>query len=148
MFTIGSLALLTCLASTLFMTGLIWFVQAVHYPLFDRVGAEAFGRYHADHCRLTTRVVLGPMALELATSLLLVARRPPGVAPALAWAGLAAAGVAWISTIGLQVPLHRRLATGFDPATHRALVATNVLRVAGWTAHAAVVLAMVARPLP
>jgi hypothetical protein len=30
--------LLVNAASTLFMTGVIWFVQIVHYPLFIRVG--------------------------------------------------------------------------------------------------------------
>ncbi len=34
-----ALLVLGNLAPTLMMTGLIWFVQIVHYPLFDRVGA-------------------------------------------------------------------------------------------------------------
>lgn len=33
------------LFSTLFMTGVIWFAQAVHYPLLGRVGGEAFVEY-------------------------------------------------------------------------------------------------------
>ena len=32
------------LASTLAMVGLIWFVQVVHYPLFEKVGAGGFRR--------------------------------------------------------------------------------------------------------
>ena len=55
--------LLACLASTLFMTGLIWFVQVVHYPLFDRVGAARFVPYHAAHSRRTSWVVAAPMAI-------------------------------------------------------------------------------------
>lgn len=31
--------------STIFMTGLIWFVQVVHYPLFAAVGREAAAPY-------------------------------------------------------------------------------------------------------
>ena len=34
------LLLLLHAAATLFMTGLIWFVQVVHYPLFARVGED------------------------------------------------------------------------------------------------------------
>jgi hypothetical protein len=146
--SLEKLALLTCLASTLFMTGLIWFVQVVHYPLFDRVGPDHFGRYHAEHTRRTTRVVLGPMALELGSSLILIAIRPWGMNRVLVWAGLVCAGLTWLSTIGSQVPSHARLAIGFDRETHRALVATNIMRVASWTAHAAVVLVMVGRLLP
>ena len=37
-----TLILLGHLAATLFMVGVIWFVQVVHYPLFAKVGATAF----------------------------------------------------------------------------------------------------------
>ena len=143
----SDLALLTCLGSTLFMTGLIWFVQVVHYPLFDRVDPAAFRRYHADHTRRTTPVVAVPMLLELGTSLFLVARPPAGSGPGWAAAGLAAAAVSWGATASLSVPLHRRLALGIDPAAHRALVRTNLVRLASWTAHSAVLLVMTARAL-
>src|SRR3954466_7214959 len=94
-------ALLTCLASTLFMTGLIWFVQVVHYPLFAEVDPARFRRYHAAHTRATTRAVLIPMILELLSSVALV--RGPGEAldAAMDRAGLIAAGGTWLSTIAL-----------------------------------------------
>ena len=38
----SKLPFLACLGSTLYMTGLIWFVHVVHYPLFSRVGWENF----------------------------------------------------------------------------------------------------------
>ena len=44
--------LLACLASTLYMTGVIVVVQVVHYPLFERVEATSFRRHHAEHARL------------------------------------------------------------------------------------------------
>ena len=66
-------------AATLFMVGLIWFVQIVHYPLFSRVGEEAFQRYETDHQRLTTWVVGPPMLAEFATAILLVWCRPSGI---------------------------------------------------------------------
>jgi hypothetical protein len=47
-------------AATLFMTGVIWFVQVVHYPLMARVGAAGFPDYEAAHARLTGYVVVGP----------------------------------------------------------------------------------------
>ena len=36
------LILLTQVFATLFMVGLIWFVQIVHYPLYAKVGREQF----------------------------------------------------------------------------------------------------------
>ena len=41
--------LLANLAATIYMAGLIWFVQVVHYPLFAGVGEEAFPAYSRTH---------------------------------------------------------------------------------------------------
>ncbi len=56
--------LLAHLAATLFMAGVIWFVQVVHYPLFSRIGSEKFSLYSNAHSRLTTCVVGPPMLVE------------------------------------------------------------------------------------
>ena len=42
-------ALLANAAATLFMTGLIWFVQVVHYPLFAFVSGPGAAAYAARH---------------------------------------------------------------------------------------------------
>jgi hypothetical protein len=139
--------LLACVASTLFMTGVIWFVHVVHYPLFDRVEPSAFRRYHADHTRTTTFVVVLPMLVELVTSAWLVVRRPDGVEPWLAWLGLALAIVSWGVTFLFSVPSHEQLSSGFDAVAHRRLVDTNLFRLLSWTAHAGVVLLMTARAI-
>jgi len=141
------LTLLACLTSTIFMTGLIWFVHVVHYPLFDRVGVEAFRRYHAYHTRTTGSVVVVPMLLELVTSIALVAQRPTGSEPWMVWLGLGLALVSWGSTFLLSVPCHQQLSLGFDPRIHQSLVATNGIRVVSWTAHSAILLWMTSRAL-
>ena len=130
--------LLANLCATLFMTGLAWFVQVVHYPLFGLVGRERFRAYHDRHSTLTTRVVLAPMTVELLTSAALVLQRPPGIGPIAAWAGLALAAATWASTALVQVPQHREL----DHTRVRRLVALNWPRTAAWTAHAVVVAGM------
>ncbi len=141
------LPLLIALASTLYMTGVIWFVQVVHYPLFARVEAGSFRAYHAEHTRSTGYVVLAPMVLELGSSLWLAARRPEGSPAWLVRLGLALTLVSWASTFFLAVPAHDRLARGFDPAVHRSLVGFNWIRFASWTGHSAVMLALVARAI-
>jgi len=133
--------LLATAAATLFMTGVGWFVQVVHYPLMGSVGAETFDLYHEAHSRLTTRVVVAPMVVELAGSALLVVQRPAEIGPGLAWAGLALVVATWVSTAVVQVPRHRSL----GPEDVRALVAGNRLRTLAWTAHSGVVLAMLAQ---
>jgi hypothetical protein len=43
------LLLLAHSAATLFLVGLIWFVQVVHYPLLAQVGTGEFVAYAASH---------------------------------------------------------------------------------------------------
>lgn len=142
-----TLVLLANVSATLFMTGLIWFVQIVHYPLFAAVGADAFRAYARSHQAWTTLVVGPPMLVEAATAVLLVAMRPPEIPAALAWTGVALVGVIWLSTALLQVPAHAKLAGGFDSATAAALVSTNWIRTIAWTARAAVALMMLSHAL-
>jgi hypothetical protein len=135
-----SWAWLVCAASTWAMTGLIWFVQLVHYPLMALVGSGGYERYQAAHQSRTT-IIVAPLMLAQAASSGVLAWRlqdaPQGVA---AWAGLALVALVFASTFFVQVPLHARLARGFDAGVHRRLVTTNWLRTLLWTAHALVVL--------
>jgi hypothetical protein len=133
--------------ATIFMTGLIWFVQVVHYPLFARVGNSEFPAYSRAHQTLTTLVVGPPMLVEALTAALLVVVRPTGVSAALSWTGLALVAMIWLSTAALQVPSHAKLVQGFDPAIGSFLVQTNWIRTVGWTARAVVVLAMLAQAM-
>lgn len=126
-------ALLLNAAAALFMTGLIWFVQVVHYPLFAEVGSEGSATYAAKHQALTTLVVGPVMLVELAAAVWLAVWPPSGVPAWIPRAALAALVVIWISTALWQVPLHRRLLAGHDAATIAALVAGNWLRTVLWS---------------
>jgi hypothetical protein len=89
------LLLLAHAAATLFMVGVIWFVQVVHYPLFARVGTPDFSTYSIRHTRLTGLVVGPAMLLEAATAVALVVWTPPGISvPPLVWAGAASRDLA------------------------------------------------------
>jgi hypothetical protein len=121
----------------LFMAGLIWFVQVVHYPLFDQVGKAEFTAYEQQHVRRTGWVVIGPMLLEAGLATVL-AWSPGGWQ---AWCGLALLAIVWLSTFLSQVPNHGILEQRFDQNAHRRLVFGNWLRTAGWTLRG--VLAMV-----
>ena len=124
-------------ASAWFLTGLIWVIQVVHYPLFAAVGRSEFPAYEASHTRLITMVVGPVMLLELATSMLLLVVRPASVPMWAAAAGLALVAIVWLSTIALQVPAHGRLAQGFVAEAHAMLVHSNWIRTIAWTVHGA-----------
>lgn len=134
--------LLAHVAATLFMTGVIWIVQVVHYPLFAKVGAAGFAAYEADHARLIITIVFPAMTIELLTAIGLVWARPSAVPAVLVWTGLALVGVIWLSTAFLQVPMHSVLSSGFEADAHRRLVTTNWIRTVAWTLRSGVVLAM------
>ena len=51
----------THLVASVFMTGVIWLVQVVHYPLFDQVPNHNFPRFEADHSFRIGFVVMPPM---------------------------------------------------------------------------------------
>jgi uncharacterized membrane protein len=138
-----SFVLLTHAAVTLYMAGLIWFVQVVHYPLFGEVSPDRFASYEQRHTRLTSRVVLAPMLVEMATAIWLVWRLPEGTSGWMPWSGLVLVLVIWLSTFLLQVPQHRRLVNGFDPTAHRRLVRTNWIRTVAWSVRGLVVLGMI-----
>lgn len=134
--------LLANAAATLMMTGLVWFVQAVHYPLFPCVEASSFAAYQAANIRRTTRVVAAPMLVEALSTAWLVWERPAGVSSGQAWLGLALVALVWASTATIQLPRHRALAKGYDLDVHRSLVAGNWIRTVAWTLRAGLVLLM------
>lgn len=119
-----------------FMTGLIWFVQIVHYPLFDSVGTAAFQAYAERHRQLTTLVVFSPMVVEICTAALLAItwKRADGW---LLWLCFALVIGIWISTALCSIPCHAKLCgTGYSQATHHWLVLSNWVRTLLWSARA------------
>ena len=133
------LPLLVHAAVTVAMAGLIWFVQVVHYPLFEFAAAGDFPRFAEAHQRRTTWVVAPLMLTELATAIWLLL--PASGAPrGLAWTGFGLVLSLWLMTGLVQVPLHRRLSRGFSADVTRLLVATNWLRTGAWSARAVLAL--------
>lgn len=122
------------LATTWCLVGLIWTVQVVHYPLFAWVGQAQFVAYEAEHARRISFLVGPLMLLELLTAMALLAYWPPSLPSWLGWGALALLAGIWLSTLLVSVPLHARLATGFDPLAHAHLVTTNWIRTLLWSA--------------
>ncbi len=129
------------LVATVFMVGLIWFVQVVHYPLFNRISGDASIQYAAEHQRRTAWVVGLPMLVEGITTLWLFFDPINGrLLPLLG--GLVLLEI-HLSTVFLQIPLHKKLSKGYEREVVRKLVATNWIRTIGWTVRAAIAVAIV-----
>lgn len=129
-------------ASTLMMTGLIWFVQLVHYPLVRFVGENGFTRYQHEHMRRTTWIVAPLMIAEAISAVAIFFFIQGTIAKWMAAAGCVLLLCIWISTAALQVPCHRRLIAGFNANTAERLVATNWARTIAWTLRSMIALTL------
>ena len=139
--------LISNVVSTLFMVGLIWMVQIVHYPLFDDVGQENYLSYQQRHQTNITYIVGPVMLIELATAIALAWYPVGGVGKPLVYIGIALVVVIWLSTAFIQVPCHEKLVRGFDPAAYRWLVDSNWIRTVAWTLRGALATWMMVKVL-
>ena len=122
-----------------YMTGAIWVVQAVHYPLFAAVGRAGWAEYEAAHRRRITPVV-GPAMLAQTGVAAALAVRDPGV---LATLNLALVAALLLATVTVFGALHERLGRRWDGVAHRRLLALNAVRAVAWTAQLAVAIVLV-----
>lgn len=146
------LVLVSGLAATWAMVGVIWVIQLVHYPIFDAVDRgddDERWRSFGDRHRRAISVVVGPfMAIEGITGIWIVLDPPGSAGRTLPIVAALLMAVAYGVTAFVSVPLHERLTAVFDDDAHRRLVSTNWFRAVAWTARGLVlvVLAVVAIP--
>jgi thioredoxin-dependent peroxiredoxin len=130
------------LAATLYMTGLIWMVQKVSYPLMASVGQAESKEFERLHCERIAWVVGLPMLVEGITGLVLLWYCPPWFPAWGFWLGAVLLFGNAASTQFLQVPCHKKLAAGFDRNAHQRLVKTNWIRTLLWSLRSCLVIAM------
>jgi hypothetical protein len=118
------------------MTGLIWFVQIVHYPIFDTIPHDIFTQFARRHCNLTGLVV-GPPMIGEAISALLLAVTWQGTGKMLVWLNFALVVAIWLCTLLFSIPSHSRFcSSGHSESTLAYLLSTNWLRTVFWTIRA------------
>lgn len=121
---------------TWLMTGVIWMVQLVHYPLFSYVERERFSAFESQHTARISWIVMPAMLLELASAVWLV-WAPVGMLGArLGWLNVSILAGIWLSTFLFSVPQHTRLHRGFSEEAHARLVQTNWFRTCLWSIRA------------
>lgn len=123
------------LFTTFFMTGLCWFVQLVHYPMFKGVRLEDFPAYQKRNFK--TLIITAPiMTLELLTGLYLLYLNleSPYMINVLLLV------VIGLSTALLQVPIHLKLAQKGSSQLIRRVIRTNWIRTLSWSIRSMVLL--------
>ena len=140
-----SLIILTHTFATLFMVGVIWLVQIVHYPLYHAIHPLSFPDYEVQHVNKITLVVAPVMFIEATTALLLVVRAPSSLPLWARLVGLALVIVIWGATLALNVPQHNRLSYEFSASVLNQMIANNWIRTLAWSARGALVVWMLSR---
>lgn len=140
-------ALIANVAATLYMVGLIWMVQIVHYPLLAIVGTERASDVAREHQRRTGNVVGPPMLIEGVSTLALLIWQPDGVSWWLPWINGVFLAIALGCTIFLSVPLHDKMSKNPDSSVGHRLVVTNWPRTFAWSARGALCIVMLAQTL-
>ena len=135
---VSEIILLANFVAATVMTGVIWFVQWVHYPLLASVPVDRAVETAIKHQRSTGQVLAIPMAVEGFTTLGLLISRPEGVQVIWPWIGAVLLAVALGSTVILSVPLHAKMVANPTAEVGRRLVVTNWPRTIAWSARAVV----------
>jgi len=128
-----SLLFVIHLSVTLFLTGLIWVIQIVQYPLFSQIPSESFASYESQYQKRITYVVMPTMLCELVTGILMVILNISELNRSLQIVNLVSIVLVWVSTALIQVPCHKRLMERFQADIHKRLVLSNWVRTFLWT---------------
>ncbi len=135
-----TILVITNVISTIFMLGVIWVIQLVHYPLFTYVSRNNFYNFHNLHSKNISFVVIFPMLVELISSALLIIFHPDSIPTNYFILGFVLLILIWISTFLLQVKYHGSLSQGFDYTQFKKLVDTNWIRTICWTIRGVIVI--------
>jgi hypothetical protein len=140
------IAFVVTLGLTLYMTGMIWSMQILEYPLFALVGPKEFPAYHRRHNQGLPLFVILPSLAALVSAVVMIFTRPVRVP---LWATLVVAAtdlVVVAVTVALEAPLHGKLdREGYSLPIIRQLVRGNWIRTILWTANGVFLLVLTAQ---
>ena len=121
------------LASTWFLVGLMWTIHFIHYALFPKVGGDEFAAFENAHVDRIGNLLLLPWLTEGVTllGLAFIGTRRDLRMPTLVNA--AAMGVVLAISGFWSAPAHGDLMKGFDQDVFDRLMAADLVRTIAWT---------------
>jgi len=114
--------------TTFFMTGLCWFVQLVHYPLFKDIPLESFPSYQKKNYR-TAIITVPIMIIEMISGLWIIYYFD-------SWffiTNIILFGLILLSTLIFQIPTHLSLKDNPNLKSFNFLIRSNWIRTILWT---------------
>jgi len=116
------------------MTGVIWIIQLVHYPMFHNIDKEKFIASMNNHRQKISYLVAPIMIIEIVSGLLMLLNPNDYDYP---WEFRIVLFVLlliiWIATFYIQVPAHQKLMNGYKKSIVDSLIRSNWIRTGIWT---------------
>jgi hypothetical protein len=109
---IGHGILAFALVIQIYNLGVIWFVQRVVYPLFDKVGSDGYTTYHLLYASRIPLPVILPGFLSFFLPIAVFAFLPASVPVWLALANIVMGLIGLAVTVGWEIPRHGKLERG------------------------------------
>lgn len=122
--------------ATFFNNALHFYTQVQTYPLFARVGRDAFVAFHKEYQRRLPLAIYAPYSLLMAANVLLLFSRPAELAVGWVVALLILNASIVVESLALAAPVHYRMdrQTRNDKGEVRRLIRLNGARLAAATA--------------
>jgi len=116
------------------MTGIIWVIQVVHYPMFAAISDDHFQDRMNRHTKTIGPIVGLPMLIEVASGLALLYWPSPKLPEFWAFINIGLIALLFFATALFSIPAHRQLAlNGKDSMVIQKLISSNWIRTSVWT---------------
>ncbi len=129
----SNLILVSNIVLSAFLTGLIWVIQVVHYPLFLSIDESNFRDYEKNHQKKIGPLVAPVMILDLAFSFLILFTEMQQAYRFWLWIVFILNLAIFVSTLVVFAPLHQKLGDSHSRKQIKKLVRLNYFRTFGWT---------------
>ena len=130
---------------TFMLTGLIWCIQSIHYPLFHLVDREKFCDFARQYQKRVSLVLAPFLVMECFFAILMLTVARAGECRILTFILFALLLVIWLSTFCLQIPEHTALSKEFSHKNLRKLILTNWIRTIVWSLRSILLLWLLVR---
>lgn len=117
---------LTAFALVFYGTGAAFIESFVNYASWPFIGPDQFIAYHQFISPRVLALLVAPLLLGTAFTILLLWSRPAAIPAWAVWAAVAAQAVVWVSTVTIQIPIQFQLSNdGLSVDLVARLIETN-----------------------
>jgi hypothetical protein len=125
--------LLINLLSTVLIAGIMWFVQLVHYPLFNAIPARNLINYGYYHTRKISGIIKPLFIVDFTTLLLLLILLGSNLSTNLMMVNIVIFIITVILTQIVFIPIHQKLSKSPNSQTISQLIRLNWIRTLIWS---------------